>query len=40
MVGGEDFFSDEGAREPAELESAKIKAQLGDQPEHQVPTSE
>jgi hypothetical protein len=28
------------AREPAELESAKTKAQLGDPPEHQVPATE
>ena len=40
MVGGENFFRAAGAREPAEPESAKPKAQLGDRPNHRVPTSE
>lgn len=39
MVGGEIFFRAAGARGFAEPESAKITAQLGDQPEHHVPAS-
>src|SRR5205085_6519995 len=38
--GRRNFLSNAGAREPAEPESAKPKAQLADRPNHQVPTSE
>ena len=38
--GWRNFLRAAGAREPAEPESAKTKAQLGDQPEHQAPASE
>ena len=40
MVGGRNFLSNAGAREPAQPASAKPKAQLADRPNHQVPTSE
>ncbi len=40
MVGGRNFLRDAEARGFAEPGSAKIKAQLGDQPEHQAPASE
>ena len=40
MVGEKIFLSNAEARGFAKPESAKIKAQLGDPPEHQVPASE
>ena len=40
MVGGGNFLRDARAREFAEPESAKTKAQLRDRPDHRAPASE